>query len=236
MGEEPPTRAAGLAWLVRGYTAVTTVVPACRTAGSLRAVQEIAPGLWHYTARNEHIAKEVSSYYLAGERVLLDPMLPPEGLEWFEEHGRPEHILLTNRHHDRDAWRFRDAFGCTVHCVRSGLYELEGRGPVEPFDFGDELPGAVIVHEVDAICPDETALFIPAHRALACADGVVRWSGPQGELAFVPDFLMDEPERTKAGLRAAYRDLLELDFDLLLLAHGDPVVGDAQAALRAFVS
>jgi len=202
---------------------------------SLLPVHEIAPGLWHWTARNEHIQKDVSSYYLLGERVLIDPMIPAAGLEWFQQHGVPEHILLTNRHHDRDSWRLRKELGCTVHCVQSGLQELEGRGPVAAFDFGDELPGGVIAHEVGAICPDETALHIPAHRALACADGVVRWSGHQGELAFVPDFLMDDPERTKAGLRGAYRRLLELDFDLLLLAHGDPVVGGANDALRAFV-
>ena len=46
---------------------------------------------------------------------------------------------------------------------------------------------------------------------------------------------MDEPERTKAGLREAYRRLLDLDFNLQLLAHGDPVVGDAKEALRRFV-
>jgi hypothetical protein len=46
---------------------------------------------------------------------------------------------------------------------------------------------------------------------------------------------MDDPERDKAGLRAAYRGLLELDFDLLLLAHGGPVAGDGKEQLRAFV-
>jgi hypothetical protein len=199
-------------------------------------VQEIAPGLWHWTARHDHIKKGVSSYYLSGERVLIDPIMPAEGLEWFEPHGSPEHILLTNRHHDRHSWLLREEFGCVVHCVRNGLHELEGRGPVEAFEFGDELPGGIVAYEVDAICPDETALFIPAHSALACADGVVRWSGPQGDLAFVPDQLMDDPDRTKAGLREAYRRLLALDFDLLLLAHGDPVIGDAKRALRAFVS
>lgn len=144
----------------------------------------------------------------------------------------PLSLLLTNRHHDRDAWRLSDAFGCTVHCVRSGLHELEGRGPVEAFDFDDELPGGVIACEVGAICPDETALYVPAHRALACADGVVRWPG-RNELGFVPDELMDDPEKTKAGLRAAYRRLLELDFDLLL-AHGDPVLTGGKEALRTF--
>jgi hypothetical protein len=143
-------------------------------------------------------------------------------------------VLLSNRHHDRDSWRLHEAFGCSVHCVRNGLYELAGRGPVEPFDFGDELPGGVVVHEVDAICPDETALYIPAHRALACADGVVQSSAADG-LKFVPDHLMDDPDETKRGLRDAYARVLDLDFEILLLAHGDPVVGGASDALREFI-
>ena len=197
-------------------------------------MQELVPGLWHWRTYRESIRHDVSSYYLERERVILDAMIPREGLEWLDEHGPPEHVLLTNRHHDRDAWKLRDAFGCAVHCIRNGLHELEGRGPVEAFDFGDELPGGAVVHEVDAICPDETALYLPAYRALAVADGVVRWPGVEG-LSFVPDFLMDDPEQTKAGLRDAYRGLLELDFDLLLLAHGDPVVAGAKDELRAFV-
>jgi hypothetical protein len=120
-------------------------------------MHELAPGLWHWSARHEHIGADVSSYYLLAERVLIDSMLPPGGgLQWLEEHGPPEHVLMTNRHHDRDAWRIRERFGCAVHCIRNGLHELEGRGPAEPFDFGDELPGGVVAHEVDAICPDET--------------------------------------------------------------------------------
>ncbi len=196
-------------------------------------MREIAPGLWHWTAHHEHIQMDVSSYFLLAERVLIDPMIPAQGPEWFEAHGRPEHVLLTNRHHDRDAWRLREAFGCTVHCARSGLHELEGRGPVEAFDFGQQLPGGVTALEVGVICPDETALHIPAHRALACADGVVRWPG-RDDLAFVPDQFMDDAQQTKSGLRDAYRRLLDLDFDVLLLAHGDPVVGGGKDALRAF--
>jgi hypothetical protein len=127
----------------------------------------------------------------------------------------------------------RERFGCSVHCIRNGLHELAGRGPVEPFDFGDTLPGGIVVHEVDAICPDETALQIPALRALSCADGVVE-SGGEG-LSFVSDALMDDPEETKRGLIDAYTRLLDLDFDTLLLAHGEPIVGSGKDALRAFL-
>ena len=190
--------------------------------------------MWHWTARHDRIGAEVSSYYLAAERAAIDPMLPAEGLEWFETQGPPEHVLLTNRHHDRHAWKLRERYGCTVHCIRNGIREIEGRGPAEPFDFGDELPGGAIAYEVDAISPDETALFIPAHRALACADGLVHYGA---DLAFVPDRLMDEPEQTKQNLRHAYRRLLdmELDFDHLLLAHGQPVIDGARQALAEFV-
>jgi hypothetical protein len=198
-------------------------------------VQEISPGLWHWTSRHPNIGQDVSSYYLAAERVLLDPLLPAEGMDWFRSQP-PEHVLLTNRHHARASFELQEQFGCQVHCISNGCYELEGRGSVTPFQFGDQLPGGVHVHEVDAISPDETALHIPGHRALAVADGVVRRSGADG-LSFVSDALMDDPPETRAGLAAAYGRLLdELDFELLLLAHGDPVVGGAKEELAAFVA
>src|SRR5690348_4667820 len=131
-------------------------------------MRELAPGLWYWSSRHPRIGSYVSSYYLAEQRVLIDALIPREGLEWFEDLGAPQHFFLTNRHHDRDAWRFRDAFGCEVRCISNGVYELEGRGDVVAFEFGDELPGGVRVQEIDAICPDETALYVPSHRALAC--------------------------------------------------------------------
>jgi len=197
-------------------------------------MRELSPGLWHWTAKHPHIGSEVSSYYFAAERVLLDPMLPPEGFEFFERVTTPEHVVLTNRHHDRDSWKLQERYGVEVHCVANGCYELEGRGTVTSFEFGDELPGGIRTHEIDAICPDETALHIPAHRALACADGVVRWRGVEG-LTFVPDELMDDPKQTRDGLAAAYQSLLELDFDVVLLAHGGPMTGDAKRELERFI-
>jgi hypothetical protein len=189
-------------------------------------VEEIAPGVWHWSALRESIGHRVSSYYLAEERIAIDPMLPPEQPEWF----RPEHAILTCRHHDREAWQI----GCPVWVVEQGAHELEGRGEFRTYEWGDELPGGVVAHEVDALSPDETALHIPVHRALAVGDAVIRWE-PDDPLGFVPDRFMDDPERDKAGLRTAFERLLELDFELLLLGHGNPVVGGAKEQLRALV-
>ena len=195
-------------------------------------MKEIAPGIWHWKAKHPRIQIEVSSYFLPEQGVLLDPMAPDEVIERLEELGPPGEILLTNRHHYRDCQKLHERFGCPIRASRPGMHEFDDSQPVEPFDFGQALAGgAVTTHEVGAICPDETALYIASARALAVADGVINYDG----LGFVPDNLMDEPERTKEGLRAAYRGLAaELEFDHLLTAHGDPVVGDARDELRRF--
>ena len=197
-------------------------------------MREIATGIWHWTAKHPRIGLEVSSYFLPEQGVLLDPMLPPEGIDAIASLGAPGAILLTNRHHYRDCAALHEGFGVTVRAPRVGMHEFQPGDAVEPYDFGDELAdGAVVAYEVGAICPDEAALHIPAVRALAVADGVVNYD----DLRFVPDNLMDDPDDTKAALKQAYRRLAtELDFDHLLCAHGAPVVGDGRDRLRAFAA
>jgi hypothetical protein len=200
-------------------------------------MNEIAPGLFYWRAFHEGIGSEVSSYYLSDAGVLIDPLLPKDGaLAWLAENGPPRVVLLTNRHHYRHSDRLIEAFGVSVHASAPGMHNFADEQRVQAFDFGDELPGGVIAHEVGEICPDETALEIPSVRALACADGVVRWGAPDAPLAFVPDSLLgDDPEDVKTGLRAAYARLLELDFEHLLLAHGLPIAGEGKEQLRGFV-
>jgi glyoxylase-like metal-dependent hydrolase (beta-lactamase superfamily II) len=196
-------------------------------------MNEIVPGVFHWKAKHPNIGADVSCYYLAAERVLIDPMQPEEGLDWFRENGPPEHILLSNRHHDRDSAAFVEAFGCTVHASRPGMHEFSDDQKVEPFDFGDELPGGVKAYEAGAICPDDTALHIPAHSALSVADGVINYGG----LGFVPEeHLGDHVDATKKAIRDSYaRIAADAEFDNLLVAHGEPIVGGAGEQMRAFV-
>jgi hypothetical protein len=199
-------------------------------------MQEILPGLYHWTAFHEGIRQQVSSYYVEASGTLIDAMEPDAGLDWFAGRRAPERVVLTNRHHYRHADRFAAAFGTVVRCSEPGMHEFEGTArDVRPFAFGEHLARGIVALEVGAICPDEAALHIDVEDgALAFADGVVRAEG--GALAFVPDFLLgDDPEAVKAGLREAFGRLLSLDFDHLLLAHGEPVVGGGKAALRRFV-
>lgn len=199
-------------------------------------MQELLPGIHHWTAFRSTIGKRVSSYYVEPAGVVIDPMVPEEGLELFDGHEPPRQVILTIRHHYRDSDRFAERFGCPVVCNEAGLHEFEGSDRVvEAFGPGDELAPGIVALGTDAISPDDTTLHI-AHGGgvLAFGDGLVR--PPGGPLSFVPDHLLgDDPEAVKEGLRNAYRGLLERDFDTLLFAHGEPLVGGGRAALKEFL-
>jgi hypothetical protein len=193
--------------------------------------REVRPSVFHWTAAHPKIRIEVSSYWLADAKILLDPLLPTGGLDWLRAVGPPEHVILTNRHHWRHCSEIGDAFDCPVWCNELGLQELDGepgRERVRGFHAGEVLPGGIESHEVGV---------------LAIADGVVRIGEEargDGPLTFVPDTLIaDEPakvESVKRGLREAYRGLCDLEWDTLLLAHGHPLVGEGKEKLRDFAA
>ena len=195
-------------------------------------MKEIGPGVHHWKARHPRIQVEVSSYYVEPAATLVDPLEPSEGLEWFESRTKPERILLTNRHHYRHSDRLADAFGCPVFCNENGLHEFEGGREVEGFAFGDTLADGITAVEVGVLCPEETALHIQVGDGfVALADSLTNYE----ELGFVSDNLLGEdPEAIKRGLLDSFRRLLELDFDGLLLAHGEPIAPGGKQRLQQF--
>lgn len=198
-------------------------------------MNEIVPGILHWTAFHEGIGFDVSSYFVERGATLIDPMLPPGGVETFR--GRePEVILLTNRHHYRHSDRFAAEFGCPVRCHEAGLHEFEGGPPVEGFSFGDDVANGILALEVGALTPEETAFHVDAGpRALSFGDAVI--NEPGGGLGFVPDkYIGDDPEGVKEGLRESFRRLLAHDFDALLIAHGAPIAKGGKAALLQFAA
>jgi hypothetical protein len=144
-----------------------------------------------------------------------------------------DHILLSCRHHTRDCLEAAERLGATVRAPATGMHDYPDDTPIQPYDFGEELlDGAVIPHEVGALSPDETALHIPSVNALEIADAAIRYGE---ELHFVPDQYMDDPETDKAAIRSGLGRLAEqLDFDVLLLAHGTPYPTGGREALRRF--
>src|SRR3712207_3740794 len=105
-------------------------------------IRQLLPGVVHWTAPHPKHGLEVSSYLLTETGVVLDPVMPPDGLGWFDEHGvRPREVLLSNRHHLRAAPAFAERFGCGIHASRPGLHEFAAADGVRPFEFGQTLAG-----------------------------------------------------------------------------------------------
>jgi Metallo-beta-lactamase superfamily len=202
-------------------------------------MNEISPGIWHWPAYYDSIGMDVHSYWIEPAGIVLDPMVPPDvGLDWWDDRDvKPQQIVLTIGLHWRECDEFAERFDIPVVVPKPALHRYQGtdRSP-EAFEWGDEIAPGVTAIEIGGIAPDEAALHIEhGDGAVAIADGAIRASGG-GPLMFVPDGLMgDDPEGVKSSLRDSLRGLLERDWDTLLMAHGDPIVGNGRKALKDFL-
>ncbi len=194
---------------------------------------EVIDGVFEWRAPHPGIGQVVHSCWLPGPRVAIDPIGAPWLDAELEQGGGVERIVLSNRHHRRGCAELAERFDAEVLAPAVGMHEFGSGTSIRPYEWGDELAPGLTAHEIGVICPDDGALHIATGPgALLIADSVIRWDG---ELAFVPDFLMDEPEATKAGTLRALVPLLELDWDALLLAHGEPVASGGKAELERFI-
>ncbi len=196
-------------------------------------MEEVLPGVFHWKAVHPRIGVEVGCHFVAGSGTAVDPLLPTEGIEWFDDRG-VQRVVLSNRHHLRHASALAERFGCPILCHEAGLHEFEDGPLVEGFAFGERLAGDVVALEMDAICPEDTVLRIEAgDGALLFADSVINYGG----LGFVSDqHLGDDPEAVKRLVREKAAALVDERFDHLLFAHGDPLIGGGREALRAFAA
>ena len=197
-------------------------------------MQQLAPGIFHWSALNPSIGRRVSSYYAESAQAVIDPMVPEEGLDSLP--GRPQRILLSSGHHLRDSRRIAEALSIPILASRQAVEHLgtEGEG-IEAWEEGEAHPAPnVTALHVGVLCADEGALHITSgDGALVLADAV---HASENGLAFFSDSLLgDDPESVKQGLRAALGSLARsLEFDALLLAHGEPLASGGRAALQTF--
>lgn len=196
-------------------------------------MNEIVPGIFHWTAHHDGLGATVSSYFITPAGAVLDPKIPDGG--WEALPAKPQQVLLTSGHHHRDAGDCAQTFGIPIRASREGAEHIGDRLQVEVFSDGDEpAPGITAIH-IGKLSPDEGAFHIAVGQgAIAFADGLIRYGGALG---FFPDDLLGEhPDRVKEGLKQAFGGLLVRDFAHLLFAHGDPLVGGGKAALREFIA
>jgi glyoxylase-like metal-dependent hydrolase (beta-lactamase superfamily II) len=198
-------------------------------------MEQVAPGIFHWSATHPDIQMRVSSYYVEPAGIVIDPLEPDEGMGFFDAlEAPPQQVVLTSGLHWRHSDRFRDRYDATIRAPSKALHRFEGtdRRP-QPYDFGDEVAPAVTAIEIGGICPDDTALHVDhGPGAVAFADGLTRM---RGTLGFVPDTLWEDPRAEQQVVLNSLRGVLERDFDVLLFAHGEPLARGGHAALAEFV-
>jgi hypothetical protein len=200
-------------------------------------MDDVTEGLLHWSAFHEGIKQTVHSHLHIASGAVFDPLLPEGGIDALAAAALPGDVLLSNRHHLRHAPQLAEAYGSAIRCHEAGLHAFAGPDApaVEGFAFGDVVVPGVLARELGVLTPEDTVFRIDAGPgALLFADGLIR---QDGELCFVPDFLMgDDPEGVKKGLRERLAVLAERDdFDMLLFAHGEPVREGGRDALRSFI-
>ena len=210
------------------------------------APEQLADGLWRWTARHPEwhpgeFGSEVASLALrAGDdTVLVDPLLPPDPEPVFDlierQLGDRLAILITIPYHVRSSEEIRHRYRGQVESTiwghpacRKRLSEDSGFRAFEP---GDELPAGAAAYKIGKPRRYETPLLLPSHKALVFGDAVAEvhgrlrvWSGERLD----GDVIRFYRERFNPTLEP----LLALDFDRVLVTHGQPVLKNGRTALE----
>lgn len=187
-------------------------------------VLDVAPGLWIW--RVEHPAwrpgldwqqhVNCTCVESGGEVAVLDALAPPgtATVVWERlDTRRPTLAVVLKPDHVRDVDLFVRRYACRAFGPwlfwRSDIPETE----LEPIEPGSVLPGGLVAL-YDGRGRMETPLWLPEQRALVFADAL---TAPEGELR-----VWASPAHDERAL-PALRKLLELPFERVIVAHGEPV-------------
>ncbi|MBD0329865.1 MAG: hypothetical protein ICV64_07160 [Thermoleophilia bacterium] len=210
-------------------------------------VEELAPGLWCWTALHPEWTPEIGRadgwdqevscvYYESPEAVILiDPLVPPEDEQRFwhaldrdlARAARPLHVLITILWHARSTPEIVARYPRTRVWVHEPAAEaIAHRTPyTDRFRAGDALPGPVL--SFDAHRAWEVLFWLPEHRTLVAGDLL---TGTGDGLRVRDEWLGHVHPRE---LRETLRAELDLPIERVLVAHGPPVLAGGRADVDA---
>jgi hypothetical protein len=209
-------------------------------------MERLAKDLWRWTARHPEwhpgeFGAEVVSFAArsGGDLLLIDPLLPPDPEPVFKALDDAVRdrvaIVITIPYHVRsseDLWkRYRKDAETTIHGHKACRKRLNDESAFRELKAGEELPAAASAHNIGKPRRFETPLHLAKHDALVFGDAVAETGG---RLVVWSERRVDEKvERFyRERFNPTLKPLLELDFDRVLVTHGEPVLKDGKAALR----
>lgn len=139
-------------------------------------------------------------------------------------------ILITNRNHVRAANRVRERTDARTYIHQDDAAYAKGQDAALDGELHiGETIGPLDIIGVSGKSPGEVAFHWPQRKILIVGDAVI--GKPAGRLSLLSERVMDDPAR----LRRSLRQLLDLDFDTVLVGDGVPVLVNAKERLKELV-
>ncbi len=162
-----------------------------------------------------------------GRLVVFDPIpLAEEALRALEALGRPVAVVLTNENHARSALGFQRRWSVPIVAGAGGRFD---DGSVQGLAEGLRWFGGLQVIDLSGGAGGELAFFNHELRTLVVGDAIFNLPG-HGLDILPARYCTDRP-----SLAGRLGTLLELEFDLLLMAHGEPISDEPRARLRGLL-
>jgi glyoxylase-like metal-dependent hydrolase (beta-lactamase superfamily II) len=189
--------------------------------------RQISPHLYEWSAYSHSVKTVLTSHAFVhdGKVVLIDPIAADAPVAVaVHKLGRPVLIIATNANHNRDISRWKTLLDIPVAASALAVKDLGFKPDVI-------LESAKLLHGLSPIAlegaaPGEHALFSAETKLLVVGDALIHLEGKG--LTVLPDKYASHPQALKKSLQT----LLRLKFDTLAFAHGDAIVGGANAQVR----
>jgi glyoxylase-like metal-dependent hydrolase (beta-lactamase superfamily II) len=187
-------------------------------------LRDVAPGLWLWRMPHPAWSPDADWEPLVtstcvdsgGEIAVLDPLAPPQDAHqvWTRLDARPPTLVaILKPDHVRDVDLFTQRYGARAFGPSLFWRDDVPATELEAIEPGSELPGGLVAL-YDGRGRNETPLWLPEQRVLVFADAL---TAPGGELR-----VWSTPWHEERAL-PALRALLELPFEQVIVAHGEPV-------------
>jgi glyoxylase-like metal-dependent hydrolase (beta-lactamase superfamily II) len=195
-------------------------------------MREIVTDIFTWTWFSEPHGYDFNGYLVrhAGGNLCIDPVPPTdECLAEITGVGVAK-ILLTNRNHSRAANVVRGRTGARTFIHPDDAAHARGQGAAIDGDLrAGEKVGPLTIVAAPGKSPGEVALYWPERKLLVVGDAVI--GNPPGRCGLLREKVMDDP----AQLRRSVRELLDLEFDVLLFGDGTAILEGAKARLAELV-
>lgn len=195
-------------------------------------MRTVARGIHSWTQHSERLGYNLNGFYwtAGANAVAVDPPPLTEAMrDHMERFGKPGLIVVTNRTHWRATEELQEWAGSVV--AMSPIDAEAAAGEVGRFlSAGDELPGGWRVIEMPGKTPGEIALYREVGEGIVIVgDSLI--GDPPSELRLLPA----EKIHDRVQLVVSLTQLAALEYDILLVGDGEPILHDAAQRVRDFL-